>query len=499
MNSFDLLIAGFATALTAKNLLLCFLGCLWGTAVGMLPGLGPMAGMALLLPITFTLEPVGGIIMLAGIFYGAMYGGSTTSILLRIPGEAASIVTCIDGHEMAKSGRAGAALTIAAVGSFVGGTLSIVGLMLFAPYLSDVMLSVGPPAEAVMMVVALLIVTAVSTSPPVKTFTMICLGLLVGSVGLDSITARPRFMFGNLVLVDGVSFVALAIGLFGISELLMSLREGAVERPKTPTLRELVPTREEAGQAVGPTLRGSGIGFVFGVIPGVSHIVSTFVSYAVEKKVSRTPERFGHGAVAGLAGPETANNATTGSSMIPLLVLGIPAIPSTAILLSALQNHGIQPGPLLLTERPEVFWGLIASMYIGNVILVVLNLPLVGLFVRLLRTPMAYLAPIVILICAIGVYSVRSAPFDLIVLFVSGWVGYLLRRFDYDIAPALLAIVLGDRLEAGFRRALTISAGDYGIFIEGPAVRVFLGILVAVVIAKLWSGKRIKVTEAASR
>ncbi len=491
MDALGYLLAGFQTALTAKNLLLCFQGCLWGTAVGVLPGLGPMAGMALLLPITFTLDPVGGVIMLAGIFYGAMYGGSTTSILLRIPGEAASIVTCIDGHEMARNGRGGAALTIAAVGSFVGGTLSVAGLMLFAPYLADVMLAVGPAAEAVMMAVALLIVTAVSTSPPVKTFTMICAGLLVGSVGLDSLTAKPRFMFGNLALADGVSFVALAIGLFGLSELLMNLRDGVTERPRTPGLRELVPTAQEARESVGPTLRGSAIGFVFGVIPGVSHIVSTFVSYAIEKKLSRTPERFGKGAVAGLAGPETANNATTGSAMIPLLVLGIPAIPSTAILLSALQNHGIQPGPLLLTEHPEVFWGLIASMYVGNAILVVLNLPLVGLFVRLLRTPMAYLAPIVILICAIGVYSVNGSGFDLAVLFVAGWVGYLLRRFDYDIAPALLAIVLGDRLEAGFRRALTISGGDYAIFFKGPAVRIFLGILVAVIVAKLWAARRV--------
>lgn len=491
MGALDYLLTGFGTAFTLKNLFLCFIGCLWGTAVGVLPGLGPMAGMALLLPLTFALDPVGGIIMLAGIFYGAMYGGSTTSILLRIPGEAASIVTCIDGHEMARKGRAGAALTIAAVGSFVGGTLSILGLMLFAPHLSDVMLSVGPAAEAVMMAVALLIVTAVSNGPPIKTFTMICLGLLVGTIGLDGLTATPRFMFGELTLADGVSFVALAIGLFGISELLMSLKEGAVERPKTPTVRELVPTAEEAKQAVAPTLRGSVVGFVFGVIPGVSHIVSTFVSYAIEKKLSRNPQEFGHGAVAGLAGPETANNATTGSSMIPLLVLGIPAIPSTAILLSALQNHGVQPGPLLLTEHPEVFWGLIASMYIGNAILLVLNLPLVGLFVRLLRTPMAYLAPIVILICAIGVYSVKSASFDLVVLFVAGWIGYLLRRFGYDVAPALLAIVLGDRMEAGFRRALAISDGDYAIFLHGPAVKVFLGLLVAVLVAKAWSARRL--------
>jgi len=496
MNSIDYLIGGFATALSLKNLFLCFVGVFWGTAVGVLPGLGPMAGMALLLPLTFSLDPTGGIIMLTGIFYGAMYGGSTTSILLRIPGEAASIVTCLDGHEMARKGRAGSALTIAAVGSWVGGTLSIIGLMITAPYLSDVMLSVGPPAEAVLMLVALLIVTTVSNTPPVKTFTMIALGLLIGTIGLDSQTADQRFMFGQLDLADGMSFVALSIGLFGISELLMSLREKVDERPKTPSLRELIPTRQEVRESTGATLRGSGIGFALGIIPGVSHIVSTFVSYAVEKKLSKHPEQFGHGAVAGLAGPETANNATTGSSMIPLLVLGIPAIPSTAILLSAFQNHGIQPGPLLLVDHPEVFWGLIASMYIGNVLLVLLNLPLVGLFVRLLRTPMGYLAPIVILICAIGVFSVKASPFDLYVMAAAGLAGYLLRRFGYDVAPALLAMVLGDRMETGFRSALTISAGDYGIFLHGPAVKIFLGIFAAIVvvtvIAKIFAARKLR-------
>jgi len=484
MSALDQLLGGFIVALSWKNLGLCLLGCVWGTAVGVLPGLGPMAGMALLLPVTFSLDPSGGVIMLAGIFYGAMYGGSTTSILLRIPGEAASIVTCIDGYEMARKGRAGAALSIAALGSFVGGTLSIVGLMLFAPYLADMMLSVGPAAEAVMMAVALLIVTAVSTSAPRKTFAMICLGLLIGTVGLDSITADQRFMFNNMALADGLSFVALAIGLFGLSELLLSASDKALERPAVPRMRDLIPSASEARQAIGPTLRGSGIGFVFGVIPGVSHIVSTFVSYAVEKQISKHPEEFGKGAVAGLAGPETANNATTGSAMIPLLILGIPAIPSTAILLSALQNHGVQPGPLLLTQNPEVFWGLIASMYIGNIILVALNLPLVGIFVRLLQTPMYYLTPIVLFICFVGVYSVNGSGFDLAVLVAAGAVGYLLRKFDFDVAPALLALVLGDRMEAGFRRALTISKGDYAIFWHGPAVKIIWLLLLIAVIAR---------------
>jgi putative tricarboxylic transport membrane protein len=485
MSSLDLLMQGFATAVTPTNLLLCLMGCLWGTAVGVLPGLGPLAGMALLLPLTYSLDPTGAVIMLAGIFYGAMYGGSTTSILLRIPGEAASIVTCIDGHEMARKGRGGAALTIAAVGSFIGGSLSVIGLMVAAPLVANAMLAVGPAAEAVLMAMALIVVAFVSSGPAVKTLAMIALGLVIATIGLDQLTAFPRLMFGKLELAEGLSFVALAIGLFGVSELLMSIDEKMSERPKTPTLRELLPTREELRDATPATLRGSVIGFVFGIVPGVSHIVSTFVSYAVEKRLSKDPGSFGKGAVAGLAGPETANNATTGSAMIPLLVLGIPAIPATAILLSALQIHGVQPGPLLLTERPDVFWGLVASMYVGNAILLVLNLPLVGVFIALLRAPMSRLAPTVLLICVIGVFSVKASTFDLWVMLISGAIGYVLRKFQYDVAPLLLATVLGDRLEVSFRRALTISDGDYWIFAKGPAARVFLAILLVVVALQL--------------
>jgi putative tricarboxylic transport membrane protein len=485
MSSLDLLMQGFATAVTPTNLLLCLMGCLWGTAVGVLPGLGPLAGMALLLPLTYSLDPTGAVIMLAGIFYGAMYGGSTTSILLRIPGEAASIVTCIDGHEMARKGRGGAALTIAAVGSFIGGSLSVIGLLVAAPLVANAMLAVGPAAETVLMAMALIVVAFVSSGPAVKTLAMIALGLVIATIGLDQLTAFPRLMFGKLELAEGLSFVALAIGLFGVSELLMSIDEKMSERPKTPTLRELLPTREELREATPATLRGSVIGFVFGIVPGVSHIVSTFVSYAVEKRLSKDPGSFGKGAVAGLAGPETANNATTGSAMIPLLVLGIPAIPATAILLSALQIHGVQPGPLLLTERPDVFWGLVASMYVGNAILLVLNLPLVGVFIALLRAPMSRLAPTVLLICVIGVFSVKASTFDLWVMLISGAIGYVLRKFQYDVAPLLLATVLGDRLEVSFRRALTISDGDYWIFAKGPAARVFLAILLVVVALQL--------------
>lgn len=487
MEAFGHLLQGLAIAATPQNLLWCFIGCFWGSIVGVLPGLGPMAGMTLLLPLTFHLDPTGAVIMLSGIFYGAMYGGSTTSILMRIPGEAASVITCIDGYEMTKRGRAGAALTIAAVGSFVGGVFSVIGLMLVAAWLARAMLAIGPAAEFVMLAATLLIAGAVAASTLPKTLSMIVLGLLLAMVGNDPLTATPRFTFGALHVADGLSFTALAIGLFGISEMLMSLRAAEHEAPRAPKLRELLPTREEARESVGPIARGSLIGFLFGVVPGVGHIVSTSASYSIEKAISRTPEKFGHGAVAGVAGPETANNATTGAAMIPLLILGIPAIPVTAVLLAALTVHNVQPGPLLVAERPDVFWGLIASMLIGNVMLVILNLPLVGMFVSLLRTPRSYLVPLVLLVCILGVYSVRGSAFDLVVMLAAGVVGYVLRRFEFDLVPFLFAFVLGDRIEVSFRRALMISEGDPAIFWTGPAARLFLAALVVVVLYMIFS------------
>jgi putative tricarboxylic transport membrane protein len=382
MTGFDQLVAGFAVALSWKGLLYCFIGCLWGTIVGVLPGLGPLAGMTLLLPLTFGLEPSIGIIMLTGIFYGAMYGGSTTSILVRIPGEAASVITCIDGYEMARKGRAGPALMIAAVGSFIGGTVSILGLMFIAPPLAKVMIAIGPSVEVVLMLLALSVITMVSAGSRLKTALMVVLGLLLGSIGLDNITGTARFTFGYTSLAGGLSFTALAIGLFGVSEILINLEKTETIKAIQPKLRDLVPHWKDLRAAAPAIGRGSIIGFIFGIIPGVSHVVSTFVSYAIEKKFSRHPEEFGKGAIEGVAGPETANNAVTGTAMIPLLALGIPSIPATAILLSALTIHGVQPGPLLLTDHPDVFWSLVASMYIGNVILLILNLPLVGMFVN---------------------------------------------------------------------------------------------------------------------
>ena len=477
MSGLDHLLGGFAIALSWKGLLYCFLGCLWGTVVGVLPGLGPLAGITLLLPLTFGLDPTIGIIMLTGIFYGAMYGGSTTSILVRIPGEAASVVTCVDGYEMARQGRAGPALMIAALGSFVGGTVSILGLMFIVPPLAKLMIAIGPSVQVLLILLALGVIAMVSAGSRIKTATMVVLGLLLGSIGLDKLTGVPRFTFGSADLTGGLSFAALAIGLFGLSEILLNLERTETIKGIAPKLRELIPRWKDLRDSAPAVARGSVIGFLFGVVPGVSHVVSTFVSYAVEKRFSRHPEQFGKGAIAGVAGPETANNAVTGTAMIPLLALGIPSIPATAILLSALTIHGVQPGPLLLTEHPEVFWGLVASMYIGNVILLILNLPLVGLFVNLLRIPYAWLVSIILVISIIGVYSVNFSTADIWIVVISGAVGYLLRKFGYEMAPLLLALVLGDRLEENFRLALTMSGGSYATFLDSASVIVLVSAL----------------------
>jgi putative tricarboxylic transport membrane protein len=476
MTALDQLMMGFAGVLGWKPLFYCFIGCLWGTVVGVLPGLGPLAGMVLLLPLTFGLDPASAIIMLAGIFYGAMYGGSTTSILVRIPGEAASVITCIDGYEMARQGRAGPALVISALGSFVGGTVSVLGLMLVAPPLARVMVAIGPSVEVVLMLMALCVITLVSGGSRLKTAAMIVLGLAVGTIGLDKLTGLPRFTFGNLGLADGLSFTALAIGLFGISEILLNLEKSEAVKAIRPKLRDLVPRWKDLKESAPAVGRGTIIGFVFGIVPGVSHVVSTFVSYAVEKRFSKEPEQFGKGAIAGVAGPETANNATTGTAMIPLLALGIPSIPATAILLSALTIHGVQPGPLLMTEHPQVFWGFVASMYIGNAILVILNLPLVGIFVNLLRIPYGWLVPTILVISIIGVYSVSFKSADIWIMVLSGAAGYLLRKFGYEMAPLLLALVLGDRLEENFRLALTMSGGSYATFADTASLIVIASV-----------------------
>jgi len=465
---------GFATALTLKNVYFCFIGCLWGTVVGVLPGIGPVAGITLLIPATYGMDPTGAIIMMAGIYYGAMYGGSTTSILMNIPGESASVITCLDGYQMSLKGRGGAALFIAAFGSWVGGTLSIIGLMLMAPLLAEFATKFGPPEMFSIYLLAFILLSSLGSNF-FTTMPVVFLGLLFAMIGVDPLTGVPRFTHGVKHLYDGLGFVPIAMGAFGMGEVLSSTQESAEGRVvHKVTLRELLPTRRELRDSWGPILRGSGIGFFLGLLPGSAHIVSSFLSYLVEKRLAKRPEEFGTGRIEGVAGPETANNAATGGAMIPFLGLGIPTGPPAAVMMIALLIHGVRPGPLFISQQPHIFWGLIASMYIGNVILLILNLPLVGVFVNLLRVPFRILFPIILLICLIGTYTVNLDSFDLIVLLSAGVLGYLFRNWGFEIAPLVLAIILGPGAEIAFRQTLMRSGGSFSIFIESPIALVLI-------------------------
>jgi len=486
MNIFQNLGLGFQTALTLKNIYFCFLGCLWGSMVGVLPGIGPLAGIALLIPATYGMDVTGAIIMLAGIYYGAMYGGSTTSILMNIPGESASVVTCLDGYQMTKKGRAGAALFIAAWGSWVGGTLSVIGIMLLAPTLADLAMKFGPAEMFALLLVAFVLLGSLGTGSFLKSMAMIILGLLVGTVGLDNLTGAYRFTYGIRDLSDGIGFVPVAMGMFGIGEILSATEETLVHEFYQPRLRELLPNRQEFAASLGPILRGSGLGFFAGLLPGSAHVLSSFLSYIVEKRISRRPEEFGTGCIQGVAGPETANNAATGGAMVLFLALGIPTGPAIAVMMIALLIHGIRPGPLFISEQPQLFWSLIASMYVGNVILVALNLPLVGLFVNLLRVPFWILFPVVLLICMIGTYSISLSRFDLIVLLGSGVMGYILRKLRYDLAPLVLALIIGPTLEESFRQALMRSGGSFAIFWGSPMALSFMALAAFLLFWSIW-------------
>jgi putative tricarboxylic transport membrane protein len=462
------LLYGFSVSLTPMNLFYCALGVLLGTLVGVLPGIGPLGGITLLLPTTFGMEPISAIIMLAGIYYGAMYGGSTTSILVNIPGEAASVVTCFDGYQMARQGRAGPALAIAAIGSYVAGTLSVLGLMFLAPVLAGIALQFGPPEQFSLMVLGLIILAYMGTGSVLKALIMIVLGLTLAMVGIDHLSGFTRFTHGRVELGDGISFLAVAMGLFGIAEILINLEQTVVPEVIKPKLATLLPSREDCRRSLGPIVRGSGVGFLIGILPGAAHIISTFVSYAMEKRLSRYPEKFGTGQIEGVAGPEAANNAATGGAMIPFLGLGIPSTAATATMMVALLIHGVKPGPLLMEQHPEVFWGLVGSMYIGNTMLLILNLPLVGLFVNLLRVPYHFLFPAILLICFVGVYSVNLSGTDLWIMAIFGVVGYGLRKLAFDPSPIVLALVLGPMMEQALRQALIMSRGEFGVFLSRP-------------------------------
>jgi putative tricarboxylic transport membrane protein len=468
MEIFDGLMLGFGAAITPMSLMLCLLGVTLGTLIGVLPGIGPAATIAMLLPITLTLSPLSALIMLAGIYYGAQYGGSITAILVNLPGEPSSAVTAIDGYKMALDGRAGAALSIAAIGSFVAGTIATVIIAVASPALSQVALRFGAPEFFSLTLLGIVMVVVLAQGSALKGLGMAVIGLTLGLVGTDVFTAQTRFTYGFNEFRSGIDFIAVTIGVFGLAEIMRNLEGNADGKRSSHAISSLLPTREEFKQSMGPILRGTGIGSLLGVLPGGGAFLASFASYAVEKKLSKQPERFGNGAIEGVAGPESANNAGAQTSFIPMLTLGIPSNAVMALMIGALIVQGIQPGPRVISTQPELFWGLIASMWIGNVLLVILNLPLVGVWVRLLRIPYSILFPGILAFCCIGTFTTNGLEIELYVLAVAGLAGYLFSRLGCAPAPFLLGFVLGPMVEEHFRRAMLISQGDATVFFTRP-------------------------------
>jgi putative tricarboxylic transport membrane protein len=488
MGTIDGLLYGFSVALTPENFLAALVGALLGTVVGVLPGLGPMGAMAMLLSFTVALKAETALIILAGIYYGAMYGGSTTSILMNVPGESASVMTCLDGYQMARRGRAGAALSVAAIGSFFAGTVGVVGLMLFAPTIAQFALSFGPPEYFSLCLVGLFALSRVSGGSLWKGLVVLGLGLALGTVGMEQVSGKSRYVFGVLALMQGIDIVPVAMGLFGVAEVLcVAEQQGGLPQITRVRFRELFPSKEEWRRVVGPILRGTGLGFLFGLIPGPAAVLSTFGAYNLERRLSKHPEEFGKGAIEGVAGPETANNAATAAAMAPLMSLGLPFAPPAALLLAALMMQGVRPGPLLISDHPEIFWGVIASMYIGNLALLVLNLPLVGIWVSLLRVPGHVLMALILVFVMVGAYSVNNSLLDLAVVSGMGIVGWLLRKLEFDVAPMILALVLGPFMERTFRESLYMSRGDLLTFVQRPiSCALLLAMVVIIVAPSIW-------------
>lgn len=489
------LLYGFSIALTPINLLFCFLGSFIGTLVGVLPGIGPVGSMALLLGLTYNMSPVTALITFAGIYYGSMYGGSTTSILVNIPGESSSVVTAMDGYQMARKGRGGAALFLAALGSFVAGTVGLVLLTFMAPQLATLALKFGPPEFFAIALFGLFVLCQLSDTGLLKSMLMVAIGLMLGTIGLDLFTGSQRMTFGIEALEQGVDFVPICMGLFGIAEVLEAGERKIKENQEVIKVkfRELFPNKTELTRSVGPVARGSVLGFLVGLVPGPAAVISTFLSYALERKISQFPEEFGKGAPEGVAGPESANNSAAVGAFVPVLSLGIPFAPPTALLLSALMIHGITPGPMLIQEHPEVFWGVIASMYIGNVMLLALNLPMVSLFVQVLRVPMRLLMPAVLLLCIVGVFAINNSFTDLYIMALAGVAGYILRKLDFSPAPLILALVIGPMLEDSFRQSLMMSSGSFSIFLASPLFKGLSILAIAIVILPtLWDWLRRK-------
>lgn len=488
MDLFSNMALGLSTALSLTNLAYCFLGVFLGTLIGVIPGIGALAAMSMLFPITFYLEPTTALIMLAGIWYGTSYGGSIASILLNLPGTPASAVTCIDGYPMARQGRGGVALLMTTVASFVGGSIGILVLMLFAPVIATYALRFGPPEYFALMVLGLVAASSVSDGSMIKGLAMVVLGIMLGSIGTDLYTGAFRFTFDILELGDGISLVALAMGIFGVAEVIASVRNvqrGEIDRAST-RFSAMKPTRDDVRRSWFPMLRGSAIGAFFGTLPGIGSSVATFMSYAVEKKVSREPDRFGKGAIEGIMGPEAANNSADQTSFIPTLSLGIPGSATMALILGVLMIHGVAPGPRLMTDHPSLFWGLVMSFWIGNLLLVILNVPMVGVWVRLLMIPYHLMFPAVIVFICIGTYAINNSTFDVWMVMVFGFLGYVMRVLGWPAAPLLLGFVLGPLLEEHFRRAMLFSRGDPSTFVSSPISATVMLLTMAILLWGFW-------------
>ncbi|MGV1954123.1 tripartite tricarboxylate transporter permease [Agrobacterium sp. 22-214-1] len=482
---------GFSIAFTPVNLGLAFIGCLVGTLIGVLPGVGPIATIAMLLPITFGIDPTGALIMLAGIYYGAQYGGSTTAILVNIPGEASSVVTALDGHQMAKQGRAGVALGVAAIGSFIAGTVATIVIAALSGPLTGIALMFGAPEYFALVVMGLIFAVVLARGSVIKAVAMILVGILLSTVGTDLETGEERMTFGLPFLADGIDFSVLAMGLFGISEVLRNLDAPETRDTVKKAIGRLLPNRSDVKASSWPVLRGTVIGAILGILPGSGAILGPFASYTLEKKISRTPDRFGNGAIEGVAGPESANNAGAQTSFIPLLTLGIPSNAVMALMVGAMTIHGIVPGPQVMTKSPDLFWGMIASMWIGNLMLLVINLPMVGIWVRLLTVPYRLMFPAILLFCCIGIYTISSMPTDVLFIGFFGLLGYALTRLGFEPAPLLLGFVLGDLIEENFRRALLISHGSLATLVESSiSISLLLLAAVTLVLALLPSIRR---------
>jgi len=476
---------GFEAALTPVNLLYCFVGVLLGTLIGVLPGLGPTATIAMLLPATFALPPISALIMLAGIYYGAQYGGSTTAILINLPGESSSVVTALDGYQMARQGRAGVALATAALGSFFAGSVATLLLALFAPPLAEIALKFGPAEYFSLMVLGLVASVVLAHGSLLKAIGMVVLGLLLGLVGADVETGIQRFTFGFAELAEGIGFVVVAMGIFGIGEIMRNLEDEQAREVTVRKVTGLMPTKEDLKRIVAPILRGTALGSALGILPGGGAMLASFSAYSIEKKVSKSTVPFGKGAIEGVAAPESANNAGAQTSFIPMLTLGIPSNPVMALMIGALIIQGIQPGPSVVTEQPQLFWGIIVSMWIGNLFLVILNLPLIGLWVRLLTVPYHLLYPAILVFCAIGVYSIRNSEFDVFVMALFGVVGYVLAKLECEPAPLLLGFILGPMMEENLRRAMVLARGDATVFVTRPISLAMLVLAVLAVVAVL--------------